>query len=60
MLTRFPEIKEELQLLVNILSIKVADVDVVHVGLNIYGRRREEYIKSRKSEMGQGIEEWTE
>ena len=38
-----------------LLSIRVADVDLVRVGLKMCGRRREEYIKSIKSEMGQGI-----
>ena len=31
--------------------MRVADDDVVRVGLKMCGRRREEYIKSRKSEM---------
>ena len=33
------------------LSMRVADDDVVRVGLEMCGRRRGEYIKSRKSEM---------
>ena len=39
--------------------MRVADVDVVRVGVKMCERRREEYIKSRKSKMGQGIQEWT-
>ena len=39
MLRRFPETKEELQLLVNILSMRVADDDVVQFGLKMCGRR---------------------
>ena len=35
----------------NVLSIRVADVVVVRVGLKMCGRGREEYIKSRKSKM---------
>ena len=31
--------------------MRVADDDVVRVGLKMRGRTREEYIKSRKSEM---------
>ena len=35
----------------NILSVRVADYVVVQVGLNMCGRRRDEYIKLKKSEM---------
>lgn len=49
--TRFPEKKEELELLMNTLSTRVANAVVVRVGLKMCGRRMEEYIKSGKSEM---------
>ena len=39
--------------------MRVADVDVVQVGLKMCGKRREEYNKSKKSEMGQVIQEGT-
>ena len=39
----------------NILSIRVADAAVVRVGLATCGRRKDEYIKSRKFEMSVSI-----
>ena len=48
---RLPEVYGELQLLLNILSIRVADVAVVRIGLRKCGRRRDKYIKSRKFEI---------
>ena len=41
----------ELQLFMNILSMKVADVAAVRVGLTMCGRRRHEHIESMKFEM---------
>ena len=45
MITRLPKVYGELQLLLNILSMRVADVAVVRVGLAMCGRRRDEYIE---------------
>ena len=42
---------EELQLLVNILSVRVADIAVVRIGLEICGRTMDENIESRKLEI---------
>ena len=50
-MTRLPEVYEELRLLMNILSIRIDDVPVVRFGLAMCGRRRNEYIESRKFEM---------
>ena len=49
-LKRFPQTEEKWQLLVNILSMVYESCwwCSVQVGLKICGRRREEYIKSRK------------
>ena len=49
-MTRLPEVYGELQLLLNMLSMRVADVAVVRVGLAMCGRSRNEYIESRKFE----------
>ena len=40
-----------MQILVNILSIRVDNAVVVRVGLAMCGRRKNEYIKPRKIEM---------
>ena len=42
---------EELQLLVNILSVRVADITVVRIGLEICGRTMDENIESRMLEI---------
>ena len=42
---RLTEVYGELQLLLNILSVRFANVTVVRVGLAICGRRKEEYIQ---------------
>ena len=42
---------EELQLLVNILSVRVADIAVVRIGLGICERTMDENIESRKLEI---------
>ena len=44
MVTRLQEVYGELQLLLNILSMRVADVAIVQVGLAICGRRRDETL----------------
>ena len=50
-MTRLPEVYGELEILVNISSMKVADFAVVRVVLVMNGRRRDVYIYSRKFEM---------
>ena len=49
-MTRLPEVCGELQLLLNILSVRVADVAVVRVRLTMCQRRRDEYIEKRRFE----------
>ena len=51
MLARLPEVYGELQLLLNMMSMSVADVAVVQLGLAMCGRRRDECIELRKFEM---------
>ena len=50
-MTRLPEMYGELQLLLKILSMRVADVDIVQVWLTLCGRTRNEYTESKKFKM---------
>ena len=50
-MTRLSEVYGDLQLLLNMMSMSVADVAVVQLGLAMYGRRRDECIELRKFEV---------
>ena len=54
-MTRLPEVHGTLQLLVNILSMMIAAVAKAQPGLVICGRRRDEYIESKKFEMSVSV-----
>ena len=48
---RLPEVQGELQLLMNILSVRSANPAALQIGVAMCGTRKDEYIKSTKFEM---------